>query len=74
MPALVARAAQSFALLTAAQTLATVVLWIGALLLIRAGHPLREIVLLGILISIFDRGLDDFRRAPYGSLAFAAIA
>ena len=52
VPALVARASQSFALLTAAQTVAAVVLWIGALLLIRAGHPLREIVLLGILISI----------------------
>ena len=51
VPALVARAAQSFVWLTAAQTLATVVLWIGALLLIRAGHPLRDIVVLGILVS-----------------------
>jgi len=57
VPALVARAAQSFALLTAAQTLAAVVLWIGALLLVRAGHPLRQIVLLGILISTLTAAL-----------------
>ena len=57
VPALVARAAQSFALLTAAQTLATFVLWIGALLLIRAGHPLRNVAVLGILVSASSAAL-----------------
>ncbi len=57
VPALVARAAQSFALLTAVQTLATVVLWIGALLLIRAGHPLRDIAVLGILVGVSSAAL-----------------
>ncbi len=57
VPALVARAAQSFAWLTATQTLATVVLWIGALLLVRAGHPLRDIVVLGMLVSVLSAAL-----------------
>lgn len=60
VPALLARAAQSFAWLTAAQTLATVVLWIGALLLIRTGHPLRDIVVLGILVSTSSAALVTF--------------
>ena len=60
VPALVARAAQSLAWLTAAQTLSTVVLWIGALLLIRAGHPLRDIVVLGILVSASSAALVTF--------------
>lgn len=60
VPALVARAAQSFAWLTAAQTLGTVVLWIGALLLIRAGHPLRDIVVLGILVTAASAALVTF--------------
>ena len=57
VPALVARAAQSFAWLAAAQTLGTVVLWIGALLLIRAGHPLRDVVVLGIVVSVSSAAL-----------------
>lgn len=60
VPALVARAAQSFVWLTAAQTLATVVLWIGALLLSRAGHPLRDIVVLGILVSASSAAMMTF--------------
>ena len=60
VPALVARAAQSLAWLTAAQTLSTVALWIGALLLIRAGHPLRDIVVLGILASASSAALMTF--------------
>ncbi len=60
VPALIARAAQSFALLTASQTLATVVLWIGALLLIRAGHPLRDIALLGIAVGASSAALLTF--------------
>ena len=60
VPALVARAAQSFAWLTATQTLATVVLWIGALLLVRAGHPLRDIVVLGMLVSALSAVLATF--------------
>ncbi|HVE89262.1 MAG TPA: oligosaccharide flippase family protein [Burkholderiaceae bacterium] len=60
VPALVARAAQSFVWLTAAQTIATVVLWIGALLLSRAGHPLRDIVVLGILVTAASAALMTF--------------
>ena len=54
LPSLLARAAQSLAWLTAAQTLATVVLWVGALLLVGAKHPLQDIVVLGILVSVFS--------------------
>lgn len=57
VPALVARAAQSFAWLTAAQTLATVALWLGALLLIGADHPLRDIVALGMLVTVSSAAL-----------------
>ena len=60
VPALVARAAQSFAWLTAAQTLGTVVLWVGALLLILVGHPLRDIVVLGILVSASSAAMMTF--------------
>ena len=52
LPSLVARAAQSFAWLTAVQTLGTLVVWMGALMLIRAQRPLHDIVALGILVSI----------------------
>lgn len=60
LPSLVARAAQKFAWLTAVQTLATVVLWVGALLLIDADRPLRDIVVLGILVSVFSAALMSF--------------
>lgn len=59
-PFVVARAAQSFAWLTAVQTFATVALWVGALLLISARHPLRDIVVLGILVSAFSAALMAF--------------
>ena len=54
LPSLLARAAQSFAWLTLAQTLATLVLWVGAVVLIRTQHPLQDIVVLGILVSIMS--------------------
>ncbi len=52
LPALIARAAQSFAWLTATQTLATLALWIGAVLLIGANRPLHEVVALGVVVSV----------------------
>ena len=60
LPSLVARAAQSFAWLAAVQTLATVVLWVGAVLLIGAEQPLRDIVVLGILVSVLSAALMSF--------------
>jgi len=60
LPALVARAAQSFAWLTAVQTASTVVLWVGALLLVGAGHPLRDVVILGIAISLASTAVMAF--------------
>ena len=60
LPSLVARAAQSFAWLTAVQTLATAVLWVGALLLIGAEQPLRDIVVLGIMVSVLSAALMTF--------------
>ena len=52
LPSLLVRAAQSFAWLTAVQTLATLVVWVGALMLIGAQRPLHDIVVLGIVTSI----------------------
>jgi len=60
LPALVARAAQSYAWLTAVQTASTVVLWVGALLLVGAGYPLRNIVILGIAISVASTAVMAF--------------
>ena len=60
IPFVVARAAQSLVWITAVQTIATVVLWISALLLVSAGHPLRDIVVLGILVSFVSAAVMAF--------------
>ena len=60
MPALVARAVQSFAWIAAVQTFATVLLWIGALVLVHYNHPLREVVVLGMLVSVCTAALMAF--------------
>ena len=60
IPALVARAVQSFAWITAVQTVATVLLWIGAWALVDNDHPLREIVILGMLVSVLTAALMAF--------------
>lgn len=48
MPGVVARAAQAVVWIAAVQTLSTVALSLGALMLVRAGHSLSDVVFLGI--------------------------
>ena len=52
LPGLVARATQSFVLITLIQTAATATLWIGALVMVRANQQLADIVLLGVGLNI----------------------
>ncbi|MEP6607099.1 MAG: oligosaccharide flippase family protein [Burkholderiaceae bacterium] len=52
LPGLVARAAQALVWITALQTLAAVSLWLGALLIVRSGQPLTDVVVLGIGLSL----------------------
>lgn len=51
-PAVVARAAQAMFLTAATQTVVTVVLWVGALYLVRQGAPLEHVVWLGLLLGV----------------------
>jgi len=50
-PGIVARAAQAVAWIAAVQTISTVVLWWGALTIVQAGHPLVDVIYLGIVLS-----------------------
>jgi O-antigen/teichoic acid export membrane protein len=52
VPAIVARAAQAMFLTAAVQTVVTVVLWLGALNLVRQGAPLEMVVWLGLGLGI----------------------
>jgi O-antigen/teichoic acid export membrane protein len=52
VPAIVARAAQAMLLTAAVQTVVTVVLWIGALNLVRQGAPLEDVVWLGLGLGV----------------------
>lgn len=54
MPGLLARSAQALVWITAVQTVATALLWLGALALARAGHPLSAVAALGITISVLS--------------------
>ena len=50
-PGIVARAAQAVAWIAAVQTISTVVLWVGAMTLVQAGHALSDVIYLGIALS-----------------------
>lgn len=52
LPGLVARAAQALIWITAIQTMSAVILWIGALLIVRADRSLVDVVVLGTGLSI----------------------
>jgi O-antigen/teichoic acid export membrane protein len=52
MPGLLARSAQALVWIAAVQTVATALLWLSALALARAGHPLSAVAALGIAISV----------------------
>jgi O-antigen/teichoic acid export membrane protein len=52
MPGMLARSAQALAWITAVQTVSAALLWLGALLLVRAGRSLAEVVVLGVALSL----------------------
>ena len=56
MPGMLARSAQALALITAVQTFAAALLWLGALAVVKAGRPLSEIVTVGIALSLVCAG------------------
>jgi O-antigen/teichoic acid export membrane protein len=51
-PGVVARALQSFQLIAAIQTAGTLLLWLAALALLRAGRTIEDVVLLGIALAV----------------------
>lgn len=52
VPGVLARAAQALALISVVQTVATVVLWVGAWLLLRQEAPLQQVVGIGIGLTV----------------------
>jgi O-antigen/teichoic acid export membrane protein len=65
MPAIVARAAQAMILTAATQTMVTVVLWLGALYLVRQGAPLENVVWLGLVLSAVSAAVTLFAMRRY---------
>jgi len=57
MPSLLARSAQALVWMTAVQTLGSALLWLSALVLIRSGHPLADVVAVGIALSFVSAGV-----------------
>lgn len=51
-PGIVARAAQALVWIAAVQTISAICLWMGALLLLHAGHSLTDVIFLGIALSV----------------------
>ncbi|MEO8186920.1 MAG: polysaccharide biosynthesis C-terminal domain-containing protein [Burkholderiaceae bacterium] len=52
LPGIVARASQALVWITAVQTMSTVLLWLGALLIVRADRSLTDIVALGVGLGV----------------------
>lgn len=57
MPGLLARSAQALVWITAIQTLGSALLWLSALLLVRSGRPLADVVAVGIALSFASAGI-----------------
>ena len=60
LPGIVARAAQAMLLTAAVQTVMSVVLWVGALILVRGGAALVDVVWLGLALGIASATLTLF--------------